>query len=92
MAQGPAPLDEADPCLEARPVCDLGGLFSFQPVLPASTQQPQADTAGYIRLQVLGNESTPVVRIKEGLLREPALKHKHLAMPPCVCFNLPAAF
>ena len=62
MAQGPAPLDEADPCLEARPVCDLGGLFGFQPVLPASTQQPQAETAGYI--QELGLESTPVVRIK----------------------------
>jgi hypothetical protein len=62
MAQGPAPLDEADPSLEARPVCDLGGIFGFQPVLPASTQQPQAETAGYI--QELGLESTPVVRIK----------------------------
>ena len=53
MAQGPAPLDEADPCLEARPVCDLGGLFSFQPVLPASTQQPQAETASYCNLWLL---------------------------------------
>jgi hypothetical protein len=44
MAQGPAPLDETDPSLEARPVCDLGGLLSFQPALPASTQQPQAET------------------------------------------------
>ena len=74
MAQGPAPLDEADPCLEARPVCDLDGLLSFQPVLPAGTQQPQAETVGYIRLQELGNESIPVVRIKQGLLREPAVK------------------
>ena len=64
MAQGPAPLDKTNPCLEARPVGDLGGLFGFQPVLPESTQQPQTETAGYIRLQELGTKNTPVVRIK----------------------------
>ena len=64
MAQGPAPLDEPNPCLEARPVGDLGATFSFQPVFPASTQQPQGETAGYIRLQELGTKNTPVVRIK----------------------------